>query len=243
MPNTIQTPMTQTQKGGTNIKKLNKKQLEQLEANNRYTKESLYGQFLQQLREHNTKVKRLKANKRYFQAHNITPTERQQAQLDKLQQEVQYVPTMYDSKEEYNKIRKLANYYRLGKQHHKNTYIKNTTALYLITRIEPAKTIQQLEHLIQQEENNKLIRHNQRITNNLEVTDQQLEHIIIKLKQLEEVKYVDIDIDYNNKTSIILAYNQLRAYKIAGIELQDRPPKDLEIISVGNQELLDKQTI
>lgn len=87
--------------------------------------------------------------------------------------------------------------------------------------------------------NKKLIEHNQEqiIIKQLQnLTDTKVEQLATKLQQLEEIYYLQLDTDYTDKQSIITNYQQYRAYKKAGIQLELRHPETL----IGNLELIER---
>ena len=91
----------------------------------------------------------------------------------------------------------------------------------------------------EKQNNKKLIQHNQSqiIIKKLQnLTDPQVEILAIKLQQLEELYYLQLDTDYTNKQSIITNYQQVIAYKKAGIQLEPRHPETL----IGNLELIER---
>ena len=75
------------------------------------------------------------------------------------------------------------------------------------------------------------------ITKLKNISDQELEHITTKLQQLEQIYYLDLNTDYNNKQSILESYQQVLAYKYYNIQIQKR---ETEEILIGNLEILDK---
>ena len=123
-------------------------------------------------------------------------------------------------------------------------FIKYNQTLQILYK---TKTKEQLLDIIdkyqqhQEKQNNqKLIEHNQShiIVNKLKnITDQELEHITTKLQQLEQIYYLDLNTDYNNKQSILESYQQVLAYKYYNIQIQKR---ETEEILIGNLEILDK---
>lgn len=113
-----------------------------------------------------------------------------------------------------------------------DTYIEEAYTNYTYY-IETKRQEQELEQAKKLQEHNKK---NIIIPKLKNITEQQLENIIQQLQQLEQQYYLDIDIDYTNKYSILKAYQQLAYYKHYNIQLQ---PKDNTIL-VGNTELLEK---
>lgn len=123
-------------------------------------------------------------------------------------------------------------------------FIKYNQTLQILYK---TKTKEQLLDIIdnyqqhQEKQNNqKLIETNQSkiiITKLKNISDQELEHITTKLQQLEQIYYLDLNTDYNNKQSILESYQQVLAYKYYNIQIQKR---ETEEILIGNLEILDK---
>lgn len=96
----------------------------------------------------------------------------------------------------------------------------------------------------EKQNNKKLIQHDQSqiIIKKLQnLTDTQVEQLATKLQQLEELYYLQLDTDYTDKQSIITNYQQVIAYKKAGIQLEPRETE--QPILIGNLEILDKEAI
>ncbi len=75
------------------------------------------------------------------------------------------------------------------------------------------------------------------ITQLKQPTPEQLNHMIVKLQELEKQYYLQLDIDYTDEQSIKLAYQQILYYNYYKIPI---PKKETEEILIGNLELLDK---
>lgn len=121
-------------------------------------------------------------------------------------------------------------------------YIKYNQTLQLLYKKPKEELLDIIDRYLttQEKQNNKkLIQHNQSqiIIKKLQnLTDPQVEILAIKLQQLEELYYLQLDTDYNSKQSIITNYQQVIAYKKAGIQLEPRHPETL----IGNLELIER---
>lgn len=141
-----------------------------------------------------------------------------------------YTIMQHHNTQEYNSDKKQKQFIK---------YQQTLTILYRKPQSELLDIIDRYQTYIEKQTNIKLIDTNQRniiIPKLKNITEQQLEHIIQQLQQLEQSYYLDIDINYNNKQSILEAYQQVMYYKHYNIQLQ---PKDNTIL-VGNTELLEK---
>ena len=88
-------------------------------------------------------------------------------------------------------------------------YNQTLQILYRKPQSELLDIIDRYQTYIEKQNNKKLIEHNQShiIVNKLQnLTDQQVEQIATKLQQLEQIYYLDLNTDYNNKQFI--KYNQ-----------------------------------
>lgn len=135
--------------------------------------------------------------------------------------------------------------YNSDKPYNKKQFIKYNQTLQLLYK-KPKEEILDIinRYLTSQEKQNnkKLIQHNQSqiIIKKLQnLTDTQVEQLAAKLQQLEELYYLQLDTDYTDKQSIITNYQQVIAYKKAGIQLEPRHPETL----IGNLEILEKGVI
>ena len=138
--------------------------------------------------------------------------------------------------------------YNSDKPHNKKKFIKYNQTLAILyktnTREQLLDIIDRYQRHQEKQNNKKLIQHNQSqvIIPKLEnITDKQLERITQSIKQLEQNYYIDIDIDYTNKQSILQAYQQLMYYKHYNIPIQPRETE--QPILIGNSEILEKVAI
>ncbi len=104
---------------------------------------------------------------------------------------------------------------------------------------EKEKYKQQLKE--KQEEHLKQIYQKQIIITQLkQPTPEQLNHMIVRLQELEKQFYLQLDIDYSDEQSIKLAYQQVLYYNYYKIPIQRRETKETLI---GNLEILDNPNI
>lgn len=134
---------------------------------------------------------------------------------------------------------------KIYKSNNKNKqFIKYNQTLQILYK---TKTKEQLLDIIdkylqhQEKQNNqRLIEINQSkiiIPKLQNISEQELENITTKLQHLEQIYYLQLDIDYTNKQSIIQSWQQVLAYKYYNIKIER---KDNTEILIGNLELLDK---
>jgi hypothetical protein len=127
-------------------------------------------------------------------------------------------------------------------------FIKYNQTLQILyktrTKVQLLDIIDRYQRHQEKQNNKKLIQHNQSqiIVPKLQnITGTQLEKIILSIQQLEQNYYIDLDIDYTNKQSVLQAYQQLMYYKHYNIELQPRETE--QPITIGNLEILEKGAI
>lgn len=131
-----------------------------------------------------------------------------------------------------NKNRKEYNSKKPYSQKHYIKYKQTLVALYKL----PNNKINKLIHEYHVILNKKLIQQNRaskKIITKIPYNKQQLQ---TNLRRLEQLYYLDLDIDYTELTSMQIAYQQLKAYKVAGIKLM---PKQNNTILVGEVEILN----
>jgi len=118
-------------------------------------------------------------------------------------------------------------------------YNQTLQLLYKKPKEELLDIIDKYQRQQEKQNNKKLIQHNQSqiIIKKLQnLTDKQVEQLATRLQQLEELYYLQLDTDYTDKQSIIISYQQVIAYKKAGIQLEPRHPETL----IGNLELIER---
>lgn len=132
--------------------------------------------------------------------------------------------------------------YNSDKPYNKKQFIKYNQTLQLLYKKPKEELLDIIDRYLTSQEkqnNKKLIQHNQSqiIIKKLQnLTDTQVEQLATKLQQLEELYYLQLDTDYTDKQSIITNYQQVIAYKKAGIQLEPRHPETL----IGNLEIIER---
>lgn len=133
--------------------------------------------------------------------------------------------------------------YESEKPHNQKRFLKYNQTISILYKTKSKEQLLDIIHRYQKsqekQDNKQQIDYNTKsiiIDKLKEVTDEQLNILIVKLQELESKYYLQLDTDYSDKYSVLRSYQQVLGYKTAGIELQPRPTEE-EL--VGNMELLD----